>query len=91
MSDMEEKYINALYGAYCDVYEDQLEGADDDYLKYFMEEFSPPNEPWGTKDEAVSAFKSLYDELREDRIDAREIVCEYGVTQEIITYFGLDL
>lgn len=83
--------IYTLYNIYKAVYNDQLCGADEDYLEYFEDNFAPPEQPWDTKDEAASAMQSLIGELCEDRTDVGELLENCGLTQGLIDLFGLTI
>lgn len=77
--------------AYLALYNDQLEGADDDYEEYFKSTFAPSLHHWTDLEKARSALQSLINELYEDRTDVKELLEACGVTAEFAVALGLNI
>lgn len=67
---------------YRELYKEQLNGATEDYEKYFTAEFDPDRFNWTDEDEATSALLNLLAELYED--------LDEGYYKELLERFGID-
>lgn len=77
--------------AYLALYNEQLEGADDDYEEYFKSTFAPSLYRWTDLGMARAALQSLINELYEDRTDVKELLETCGVTADFAAALGLDI
>lgn len=77
-----------VQGIYDALYNDQLEGAYEDYLEEFVPNFETSSMDFSTESGAKSAMRSLIRELEEDRTDTKELFEQYGVTAELLEWLG---
>jgi len=75
-------------GIYRTLYDDQLEGATDDYRKEFEANYSPDDIDWAYETGAKDSLCSLLSELYEDRTDFEELVANAGLTQDTMLAIG---
>ena len=87
---MDEK-LQKLYNIYNDLYQDQLEAAEDWYAEEFEQAFCPPDTVWKTQAQATDDFNSLLNELCEDRTAVPELCQSFGLTDDLIAAFQLIL
>lgn len=73
---------------YRTLYDDQLEGATEDYRKEFEASYSPDDIDWSYEAGAKDSLCSLLSELYEDRTDFDELVTNAGLTQENMLAIG---
>ena len=75
-------------GNYRTLYEDQLEGATEDYHREFEANNSPDSIDWTYEAGAKDSLCSLLSELYEDRTDFEELVTNAGLTQAAMQDVG---
>jgi len=81
---MFEKYKDAYYY----LYEDQLEGAEEDYLEEFQAQFDPAHFAWDDLEKAKDALHCLLNELVEDRSDFDELIDSAGLDSSDLVDIG---
>lgn len=73
---------------YQTLYEDQMEGAEEEYLAWFEGAFLPADVEWGDREAACDALRHLLCELYEERSDFEELMDNAGLSERDLAILG---